>query len=355
LLAHHDEESALGMLAAIADAPPSARLSHLLLDLAAEPRTSLEKTELLALAATRQKNEGIIPPLVALLSFREGREAVRSALVALGSPAFDEVSRVLADPSQPRRLRIHMPKTLARFRSKRAMERLLVAISTDADGLVRYKSIRALAAVTGDTRVDLDRGRVEDLVRVQLVRHFEILRQRTPLDEPSPVTSGVAGRLLRALLDNKLRQALDRAFLLLQIAHPRRDIRGVRTASLSGNATTRANAGELLDALLNRRDQKPLRQLFRLIADDLTLSERVEQATHLLSGYTPATRDEALVALVGDADGMVSALAEMHALDLGNEPLRAAVDRARRERPAAYPTEERFLTDARPSMDCGHA
>jgi len=355
LLAQPDEESRLGMLAAIADSPPTARLSRLLLLLAtetAEERWSLERTELLAVAAARQSDERLIPHFVARLSVREGREAVRSALVALGDAAFDEVSRVLGDAGQPRRLRIHMPKTLARFRSKRAIERLLVAIETDADGLVRHKSIRALAALTADSRFGLDGARVEELARLQLVHYVEVLRLRAPLEGSS---TGVAGRLLQALLDDKLRHARERAFLLLEIAHPGRHSRAVRAAYLSANAYTRANAGELIDAVLHHRRQQPLRELFRLVTDDLTLAERVDRAASLVPGRTPAGRDEALIALVGDTDGMVSTLAALHALDVGNEPLRKAVDQARRERAAANPAEERLLPDALLPLEPGHA
>jgi ATP:ADP antiporter, AAA family len=355
MLAQPDEESKLGMLAAVADAPSTARLWPLLLRLGSEGHWSLEKTELLALAATKQQDERIVPHLIALLSVREGREAVRSALVALGAPAFDEVARVLGDPSQPHRLRIHMPKTLARFQSKRAIERLLAAVETDADGLVRYKALRALAALTAEGRFHVDRGRVEKLEHAQLVRYFEILRLRAPLEASPTAPASAAGRLLLALLDDKAQHARERAFLLLQIAHPGKDVRSVRVACACGNAYTRANAGELLDALLRRRDQQGLRELFRLIADDLTLVERVDRAANLVPGPAPATRDEALMALVRHPDGMVSTLAALHTLDVGNEPLRAAVDRARRERAAANPAEERLLSGARPPREPDHA
>ena len=136
-----------GLLAAIVDAPPTPRLLPLLRLIAGEPnrRGSREKTELLALAVARQQDRLLIPELVSFLSAREGRETVRAALVALGDPALDEVRRTLRDRTSERRLRLHMPKTLARFATRRAADYLLEEIETEQDGLIRYKAIGALA------------------------------------------------------------------------------------------------------------------------------------------------------------------------------------------------------------------
>ena len=306
------DEARLGMLAAIADAPPNARLSSLLLALFDAGPESLERTELLARAAAKQGDEKAIPKLVAHLDAREGREAVRAALVAMGDPALEAVCEALGDTSRPRALRIHVPKTLARFGTKRAADRLLQNIEEETDGLVRYKSIRALAVLVGHAHLRMDRGRVLGLVRGNLLRYFWLLGARVALASGS--TSATAPeRLLVGMLDDKLRQSVDRAFRLLEIAYPHENIHHVRLLCFSGDAYARANAREFLDTLLRRRHQQDVRALLRLVTDDLALDERLRRGIPLLPTRPPATRADALAALTQDTHSTLVALAVLAA------------------------------------------
>jgi hypothetical protein len=327
-------EARMGLLAAIADAAPSRRLLPLLLTLTELPWKA-EGTELLARAAARQRDPRLIRPLIDLLSAREGREAVREALVQFGEPALDAVWAVLCDPAQPRNLRIHMPKTLARFGGKRVAERLLANIETDGDGLVRYKSLCALGALVSDHRFEVDRIRAERLAQANVVEYFKLLGRRIALQtaglQPSRPTP--AGRLLVGLLDDKRRQSLDRCFRLLKIAHPREDIRGVQAACLSDDPYAKANAAEFLDTRLGRRDEQRLRHFLQIVADDLDEGEQIARAALLLPANAPQTQEESLADLVGDPDVMVATLAGIRALEVGGESLRARVASIRRKRP----------------------
>lgn len=306
-----DGESArLGMLAAIADAPPTPALSRLLLALSDSPNVSPEHTELLARAAARQRDPRLIPRLVDQLSAREGREAVRTALVSFGEDALQAVWWALRETTRPRSFRIHIPKTLGRFGTRGAAEYLLENVETEEDGQVRYKSIRALELLVTQRRIPLDRRRVEHLAYEALVRHFRLLGQQAALGASRVQgDSSAANRLLSGLLDDKLEQSLERAFRLLAIAHPREDFRRVRLACLSKDPYTRANAGELLDALFRYRDQQPLRALVRLITEDLPLAERAARAAPLVSRAMPSARDEALATLGRDRDPVLAGLA----------------------------------------------
>jgi AAA family ATP:ADP antiporter len=330
------EDVRLGMLAAMADAPPSPRLASLLHSLGESKTGGAESVELFARAAERQGDARVIPSLIRRLSARAGRDAVRRALVTLGEPALEAVSGALADPSLPRRLRIHLPKTLARFATRRAAERLLRSIEIESDGLVRYKSIRALGALVAQSHLPVDRLRVERLVYANVTRHFQVLglsRALVPVvatgDPPAPVPD----RLLLGLLEDKARQALERAFFLLKIAHRQEDIRRVQVASLSDDAYARANAAEFLDALLRRRDQQSLRTLLRIVTDDLPADERLKQAQSHLHQTAVVDRDDALARLLHDADLTVAGLAVLCAQHAASEMLRRVVDQVRRDRP----------------------
>ncbi|HEX8791058.1 MAG TPA: MFS transporter [Polyangiaceae bacterium] len=302
------EAARLGMLAAIVDAPPTSRLTQLLHVLAREPRGSRERTELFARAVAVQRDTTLVSHLASLLARREGREAVRAALVALGDPAIEEVWRMLRDPGTGRSLRVHIPKTIARFASKRAAERLLVEVETEDDGLVRYKAIQALRVLVTEHRIAVDRARTERLSSGELERHFRrlALRQMVGASAPPPGQAAAAS-VLSALLDEKAVHALERAFRLMQIAHPRQGVHHAWLACRSGDAYARATAAELLDTLLRRRDQQGLRALFRLATDDLPVDERVERARSLVP-LMARSRDEAVEALVRSRDVMLAAL-----------------------------------------------
>lgn len=302
----HGEAARLGMLAAIADAPPTPALGPLLRALGAEPPGSRERTELLARAVSQQRDPLLVGNLVALLAGREGREAVRAALVAVGDAALDEVLRTLHDPTAPRRLRLHMPKTLARFADRRAADALLEDIETEEDGLVRYKAIRALRALVMDHGIFVDRVRTERLCCADLETHFRRLAAREVFDS---LENDATGALLLGLLEDKASHALTRAFHLLQIAHPRQGIHRAYIACRSQDPFARANAVELLDALLRRADQRRLQELFRLAADELPRSQRVERARALVSGL-PRSRDECWEQLAGGNDPIILALRE---------------------------------------------
>ena len=108
-------------------------------------------------------------------------------------------------------------------------------------------------------------------------------------------------QLLRDLLADKQTQALERAFRLLKIAYRREDIHRVHTAAKSKDRRARSNAGEFLDTLLAGSRQRELRELFRLVVDDLEPIVRVRRAATWLGSY-PHDRAAALAALAKDRD-----------------------------------------------------
>jgi hypothetical protein len=173
--------------------------------------------------------------------------------------------------------------------------------------------------MVADGRVKVESARAERLALANLVEHFRLLGLRAPLDasplhvatpaSPRPATE----RLLVGLLDDKLRQSLERTFRLLKIAQPREDIHTVNTAALSSDKRTRANAAEFLDTLLRRRDQTTLRLLLGVVTEELSTRERVARAASVCGTSPPATREEAVIRLTHDSDPTLVALAELHA------------------------------------------
>lgn len=322
------EEARLGLLAVIVDAKLDERLSRLLAALETRAGAAREWTEGLARAAASQQARALIEHLVSSLVHRETREIVRAALVSFGAPALDEIWGTLLDPMRDRRLRVHLPNTLARFGSKSAAELLLRCIETERDGLVRYKAMRGLGRIVADRRIPMDRVRVERLAYANLVEHFRLLGLRATFTAPPPdEASGPSTTrfLLVGLLDDKLRQSLERTFRLLKIAHPRDDFHRVQIATQSTDSRARANAGEFLDATLRRRDQRALRELLLVVADDLSIVDRVARGAALLHTTPPGTTEAAVTAMMSDADTALAALASLHAATVAGKPARVAL------------------------------
>ena len=333
----------LGMLSAIANSPPTPRLQGVLVAFARDAKLmgSPEYDEPLARAAARHHDVLMIPLLLDRLPRRLGREAIRTALLSMGEPGFRALWEALRDSRHDRGLRTHLPRTLARFDTQQAADNLLELLDNERDGLVRYKALRGLGHLIGNRSIRVDRRRVERLAYANLREYLRVLGLRVALDaEPpakapaDPRRATATGRLLCGLLDDKLRQSLERVFRLLKIAHRREDFRGIHAATQSRDRRARANASEFIDTLLRHRDQNPLRELLRVVTDDLDGAERARRAAAMLGQEAPKLYAEALMALIGDTDAMVAGIAATHAAAIGDDAFRQAVSQAQHARPA---------------------
>jgi len=333
------------LLRAIADAA-DARATPLLLAIAGS-RTldpGAETIALLASAMSAIKDPRFVPYLVSRLGKRPGREAVRQALAAMSEVAQSTLEAAFLDISTERRVRAHIPRTLADFGNQRACDFLVLRLEDEADGLVRYKILRGLGHLVASFDVKADRTRVDGAARRNLVEHLRITALRVALESKASGDAAVprCEPILLGLLRDKQGQSLERAFRLLKIAHKREDIHRVHSAALSSDRRVRSNAGEFLDTLLADRGRRELRELFRLVVDDLSPGERVERAAAHL-GAVPHDRDHALAALIEDRDEAVATVASYLALSIGAPDLRASVERARKGRPSLDVLLERFF------------
>ncbi len=341
-------ESRLGLLRAISDTGDPRAAGVILALATTETEGDEAVVEQVAQAMAKLKDPRFIPRCVQRLARRVRRDAIRDALMAMGEPALDELARVLADPTTPRRLRAQIPQAIARFGSQRACDLLVDGVVREADGLVRYKLLRGLGQLVTRTDVRVDRARIERETRRNLEEYLHLLALAAALlagGGERVLASTSSGRLLGGLLADKQAQALARAFRLLKIAYKEEDIHHVHAAAQSADKRARANAGEFLDALLVRRDQQTLRALLRLALEDAPIAQRVAEAVTFI-GAVPKDADEALVALVEDHDEAVAALAAHHATSLGRPELVTKIERAKRSRPLLDAVGDRLFGDA---------
>ena len=209
------------LLRAIADA----RATPLLLAIA-RSRTLDPGAETIALLANAMgaiKDPRFVPYLVSRLGKRPGREAVRQALAAMSEVAQSALEAALVDTATERRVRAHIPRTLADLGNQRACDFLVLRLEDEPDGLVRYKVLRGLGHLVASFDVKADRTRVDGAARRNLVEHLRITALRVALE--SKASGGEAfprcEPILLGLLRDKQGQSLERAFRLLKIAHKR--------------------------------------------------------------------------------------------------------------------------------------
>jgi ATP:ADP antiporter, AAA family len=269
-------------------------------------------------AMTKVKDPRFVPLLMRELGRRDGRRVLREALVHQGEPALDALSAALRDPGTDGRLRIHLPQSIAKFASQRAADVLADHLCDERSGAVRYKSLRALGSVVARAKkVKVDAARMEAEARRNLIAHLRLLSIAIRV-----AGAGPAGELLRGLLEDKMRQSLERAFRLLQIIHPAEDIRSAYLALGSGDKRLRAQAMEFLDTLTLSTDraspvQRDLRDALRIVADDLAPGDRASRAARLLQ-RSPADEREAIAELQGDDDTALATIARCHAATIGS-------------------------------------
>ena len=268
----------IGLLAAIRDSGDG-RWAEFIAERTHDESDRVLEAAISAMVTVRDAR--FIPVLVDELEHHERRPIIRDALVALGPPAQAALERALADHTLPVHLRSHIPRSLSKFRNQRAADVLLDTIMTDDSGEVRYKALRGLNRLVADTDVRVHLDKLERRTQIELAEYLRMLSFWVPLHKALArldVSQKQSAELLLSLLEDKQKQALERAFRLLQIAHPRESIQGVSEALRSDDRRVRARAQEYIDALTLASGLTEVRSMLRIVSDDLPPEERVRRA-----------------------------------------------------------------------------
>jgi hypothetical protein len=152
-----------------------------------------------------------------------------------------------------------------------------------------------------------------------------------------PIDAQDSAELVINLVIDKERQALERAFRLLQIKHRHEDIRNVYLALSAKDKRVRASAQEFIDVVTLPKDYNKLqnenREMWRVIVDDLDPAELLARAQEYVPA--PATNyASALSRLVHDNDEYLASLASYHALEIGQDDLLGEVIEVYEQRPS---------------------
>jgi hypothetical protein len=291
----------------------------------AEPEVQAE----VARAVTAAPDASFVPLLMPMLGDRRTRSEARAALVAIGRPALLALDSALADARSPRRMRLHMPRTISRFKSQTAADLLCRHLERELDTAIGYKILRGLGRMVADSpRIELDAALLDRAVFAILVRAVTLLDWRLSLEKEVGWAT-TAGGLLVALLREKEESCAERAFRLLGLRHPEEDFEAIWVGLRSADRKSAASGRELIEYLVEPRARAAVLALV-----DPDIEEDGERLARAATLYRPpeASHLERLRAMMADSSEALAGLAAHHVAELGFRgeaaELGSAVDQA---------------------------
>jgi AAA family ATP:ADP antiporter len=277
---------------------------RVLVQLAAAPEVDVRVAAIAAM--TQSPSPAFIPALVDALGSERTRTAARRALVAQREAGFEAVTAALRDGQRRASLRWELPRTLAEFDPEDALPVLLSTLTEERDGMLRFRTIRALETlVAKHPTVNADPRTLNRVITDTVARAYRLLDARLSLErgaQLAPARATAGHELLVHVLHAKQRNAIGRVLRLLGLAHPAADLAEIRRGLRSGMPKLVANSVELLGSLL----EQPLRGAVLGLVEELPDGERLvaagtyhrparrnyeAQLEQLLSGESPAVQD----------------------------------------------------------------
>ena len=244
-----DREARVALARAIRRSPGPA-FGDIVRQLAAvdEPEVQAEAAGIAAAAP----HESFLPLLLPMLASRVARPEARAAMIAIGRPALAALEQAMGDPSVPRRLRVHLPRTVSKFGSVAAAGVLSRRLEGERDEVVAHQILRGLGRLVAENelvRIDLDL--VERNLTAVLTRATTLLGWRLTIAEHMAASATTpAGLLLVELLREKEETSTERAFRLLGLRHPEEDMHAVYIGLHSGDPHGAASGRELVEHLV---------------------------------------------------------------------------------------------------------
>ncbi len=203
-------------------------------------------------AAAAMCSPELIPALVYKLGQRDTARAASLALASYGEPVVDVLGKVLAQEREEPTLRRQVPRILERIGTQRCLDVLMTSLSV-RDPDTRREAARAAARLRDRLGSRIDEARVRTLVDEEIREHYQNL---AALEDLQPIAGHDGPNLLRDAIEERLARSLDRVFRLLAIVYPLKAIELIHANLKSTQATTRSNAVEVLDNLLDAEEKR---------------------------------------------------------------------------------------------------
>jgi AAA family ATP:ADP antiporter len=299
-----------------------ADFDQVLVELSAAPDVEVRLAAIRAM--TEHTSTSFLPSLLKALGDEQTRSAARHALVGYGTSGFEAVLAALRDVTQPQTLRWELPRALSLFEPEPAARALLTLLTSEPEGMVRYRIIRALETlVARHPTVNLDRAALERVMSDTIGRAYRYLNELVTLEagarsRQERQTPGY--ELLMFVLHDKQENARDRLFRLLGLAYPSADFARIRRGLRSPSADTRESSVELVGTLL----EQPMRGAVLGLIEDMTDAERLAWSGPY---YTPVRRsyEEMLEHMLTRESQGVQDFTAYHVGELGLSQLRPLI------------------------------
>ncbi len=279
----------------------SPRCRHLLIPLLQDRDPEVSETAMRSIRSLRPLDDLFVPTLISLLGDRRLKSGARDALVGYGEAVLERLNHALRDQQEEPWVRRHIPATMARVPCQRAMDLLIEALD-DPDRFLRY---RVAAAIETLHRRRDDLRYSDAPIEALLQRETDIYFEYLILEHDVFGRGDMPGQaLLATVLGEKRRRAVLRAYRLLSLLHPWRDIVAARLAIERGAASRRVGALEYLDNILS----PALRRTVIPMLEDMPRDEKVRRG-HQVRRSHPRSVEDSLLALINDPDEVVAAAA----------------------------------------------
>lgn len=256
--------------------PPSALHAHLQPLLQDSSRQVVEEALVSAKHVLRRDH---IPLIVDKLAHPQLAPVALGALKAHGARILGTLRDYLVDDTVSVDIRGRLASVFVEVGTERAAQDL-ASVLTRADGVIRFEILKALNKVKDrHAGLQVNRNEVEELLNQEIHEAYRLLAAlHARVDSVTPVDSlgGAA-----ATLDDLTRAhaaAIDRIFRLLGLLFDQQEIYTTFVGLHSQRKALKANALELLDALLPGRLHKIL---LPLVDDEIPIAERLRVGASL--------------------------------------------------------------------------
>lgn len=224
------------------------------------------------LAAGAMQAPELIPALVYKLARRETARTATTALAQYGDAVSETLGKVLSHDPEDVVIRRQIPRILERIGSPRCLELLMECLDV-GDPDARRETARAAARLRERLGARIDEQKVRRILDEEIREYYQ---QLAALEDLSAVAGSVGPDLLRDSICERLERAVDRIFRLLGIIYPRGPIELIYSNLKSQAVTTKANAVEVLDNLLDKDFKRQLLPILEDLPRDRVLARGAE-------------------------------------------------------------------------------
>ena len=228
------------------------------------------------------------------------RVDVRKALAGMGEGVLAVLNEALNVPQTAMRIRLQVPRVIADVPSQFSVDLLLHKVEESASG-ERFIFVKALSKLrASEPQMDYDAERGDRILVSEAKSYYEMMRLLQIFES----TKSKAFALLKRALHEHRDRALEQIFRLLGLQYPPKDMYHAYLGMVSHEKSTRANALEFLDNVLENTHKNIL----------LTLIDVDSIETALAHGRdffwdTLHTREDGLLFLVEGDDVWLKACA----------------------------------------------